>query len=445
MKKLVLDAGHGFPTPGKRTPNGANGVVREWTMNDNVCNYIAEFLRDHDVEITRVDDTSGKTDVAVQTRTNRINTIKPDLFVSIHHNANTGNWGTWTYVVGFYHYKKPRDKDLAATFAAEVSKQTGIRNNGAWSDDRIYPGAGYHMIRETNAAIPSVLIEGGFMDSSNDYPIITSDKGQRAYAQAVANVCISFLGLQKKNSGGEPIMGKSALSPDKMAAFLLSKNPNPLLSAGCSVGLLASFYISEGETEGVRGDMAFAQAIQETGWLRFGGDVLPEQNNYCGYAATNATAKGKGAWFASPQMGVRCHIQHLKAYASKDPLKGALVQPTNGVPNRFGLVARGIAPTWTGLNGKWAVPGNGYGEEIEKIYGDMKAFSQTPFAPYVARVTKVPLEIRRGPGTNNAVAGTIAAAGAFTIVEESAGAGATKWGRLKSGAGWISLDGTTKT
>ena len=202
MKKLVLDAGHGFFTPGKRTCDGSGGIVREWTMNANVCNYIAEILKDYDVEITRVDDVTGQTDVPVQTRTNKINSINPDLFISIHHNGNTGNWGTWSYVCTFYNVNKPqRDVDLAVILAAEISKLTGIKNSGGLPDTKSAVGS-LHMVRETKPAIPSVLCEGGFMDSTIDYPIITSEKGQRAYAQAVANVAISYLGLTKKAATG---------------------------------------------------------------------------------------------------------------------------------------------------------------------------------------------------------------------------------------------------
>ena len=197
MKKIILDAGHGYNTPGKRTPSGVNGVVREWTMNANVCNYIAEILKDYDVEITRVDDVTGETDVPVQTRTNKINSVNPDLFISIHHNGNTGNWGTWSYVCTFYNVNKPqRDVDLAIILATEISKLTGIKNSGGLPDTKSAVGS-LHMVRETKSTIPSVLCEGGFMDSTLDYPIITSEKGQRAYAQAVANVAISFLGLSK--------------------------------------------------------------------------------------------------------------------------------------------------------------------------------------------------------------------------------------------------------
>ena len=410
-------------------------------MNNNVCNYVAQFLKDYDVEITRVDDITGVTDVALQTRTNKVNAIKPDLFVSVHHNANTGVWGNWSYVVGFYHYKKTRDKDLANSMATELSKLTGIKSNGAWSDDKIYPNAGFHIIRETLSTIPSILVEGGFMDSTIDYPIITSDKGQRAYAQSIANVCISYLKLKKNNvstvTSGNPIMGKSVLTANQMTNFLLSKNAKPNLK--CTPLQLAEYYISEGNTEGVRGDVAFAQAIHETGYFKYGGDVLPEQNNYCGYAATNTTEKGKGAWFSNPQMGVRCHIQHLKSYASKDALKKPLVQPSNGVQNRFHLVTRGIAPNWEDLNGKWAIPGTNYGQTILKTYTDMTNY-KSPTTTYSVKVEIDSLNIRSTPETvSTNIVGAIKDKGIYTIIEEKNG-----FGKLKSGAGWINLSYTKR-
>ena len=64
--------------------------------------------------------------------------------------------------------------------------------------------------------------------------------------------------------------------------------------------------------------------------------------------------------------------------------------------------------------------------------------------PYLVRVKITNLNIRKGPGTNYGSTGFIKP-GVYTIVAESTGAGATKWGKLKSGAGWISLDYATKT
>lgn len=68
-----------------------------------------------------------------------------------------------------------------------------------------------------------------------------------------------------------------------------------------------------------------------------------------------------------------------------------------------------------------------------------KGSTSTAFKPYTVRVTATDLYIRKGAGTNYSANGLIRP-GVYTIVAESSGQGATKWGKLKSGAGWISLD-----
>lgn len=70
--------------------------------------------------------------------------------------------------------------------------------------------------------------------------------------------------------------------------------------------------------------------------------------------------------------------------------------------------------------------------------------SSSESASYRVKVTVSALNIRKGPGTNYAITGTITDKGIYTIVEEKTGTGATKWGKLKSGAGWISLDYVTR-
>lgn len=69
---------------------------------------------------------------------------------------------------------------------------------------------------------------------------------------------------------------------------------------------------------------------------------------------------------------------------------------------------------------------------------------KTGFSPYQVKVSIADLNIRKGPGTNYAKTGKYTGKGVFTIVEEASGQGASKWGRLKSGAGWISLDFAAK-
>ena len=100
----------------------------------------------------------------------------------------------------------------------------------------------------------------------------------------------------------------------------------------------------------------FCQAMKETGWLRFGGSVKPDQCNFAGLGAVDSSAAG--AVFPDVRTGIRAQVQHLKAYASTDVLVNPLVD------GRFNLVPRGCAPMLAALNGRWAVPGSGYGQSI---------------------------------------------------------------------------------
>jgi len=85
--------------------------------------------------------------------------------------------------------------------------------------------------------------------------------------------------------------------------------------------------------------------------------------------------------------------------------------------------------------------------EVNKRLGvnDATTVQTDTFEPYRVNVTISDLNIRKGPGTNYAKTGKYTGKGVFTIVAESEGTGSTKgWGKLKSGAGWISLDYATK-
>jgi len=112
--------------------------------------------------------------------------------------------------------------------------------------------------------------------------------------------------------------------------------------------------LQEANAEGLRAEVVFAQAMHETGWLRFGGDVKPEQCNFAGIGATGGVP---GHSFESVRIGLRAQVQHLKAYASTASLNQECVDP------RFHLVTRGIAPLVEDLGGRWAVDA-GYGTRL---------------------------------------------------------------------------------
>lgn len=195
-KKIALAAGHYLGTPGKRTPDG----VKEWTLNNAVCNYITEYLKDYNVEVIRVDDVTGKTAIILAERVKATNKIKPDLFMEIHHNGLKGKWGNHTGTEVYSHTNgSEEDKKVAKLLAPKISKETGLKNRGAKT-------ASFEVLT-CKANIPAVLCEGGFMDSKIDNPIITSEKGQRAYAKAVSDGIIEYLELKKsEDTKGEEVV-----------------------------------------------------------------------------------------------------------------------------------------------------------------------------------------------------------------------------------------------
>lgn len=253
------------------------------------------------------------------------------------------------------------------------------------------------------------------------------------------------------------ITGKAVATAEQMTAYIKAKNakvPQSVLD-------MIPFYLSEGEAENIRGDIAFAQSCLETGNFTFSGSAVKlSQNNFCGMGVTGNGMTGNS--FDTPQLGIRAQIQHLKAYANTVKLKGECIDP------RFKYVTRGSAPyvEYLGIQenpkGKGWAAGAGYGKKILTILAAITGTKadekpqtpqqpQTPqkpqenateFKPYLITTTTEALRIRDKP--NGSIVGAIrereGRKNKYTIVEEQNG-----WGRLKSGAGWISLEFCKKT
>ena len=178
-------------------------------------------------------------------------------------------------------------------------------------------------------------------------------------------------------AGNYTIMGQSTVTVDQLVNYYKKSGhvyPSEELAKG-GAALLEQFcqiYYEEAQTEGVRVEVAFTQAMKETGWLKFGGIVQVNQFNFAGIGALDGNTTGNCASFPDVRTGVRAQIQHLKAYASKDNLNNACVDP------RFHLVKRGSAPyvEWLGVqenpNGVgWATAKN-YGQNIVDMIKKLK-------------------------------------------------------------------------
>ena len=190
--KIGTDAGHSLVTPGKETPD----KEKEWSFNDAVLKaFIKEMKNYEDVQVYRYDDTSGKTDVPLKTRTDKANKDKVDLYISFHHNANTGKWGDWTGTETHVYETKPKEAvKLAQIVQPKMAKAYGLKDRGIKYTN-------LHITRETN--MTSILLEGGFMDSRIDIKkmrdVAVLNEAGKAVAQAVAQ----YAKLKKKEVAKE--------------------------------------------------------------------------------------------------------------------------------------------------------------------------------------------------------------------------------------------------
>ena len=182
-----------------------------------------------------------------------------------------------------------------------------------------------------------------------------------------------------------PIIGNSEVTVNQMVSYFKSKNPNYdtfskygttydgiLASGGApTIESFCQMYYEEALMEGIKPEIAFAQAMLETGFLQYGGDVKPDQYNFAGMGATGNGVAGNS--FDNVRMGIRAHIQHLKCYASTEPLNNDRVDP------RWSESLRGKAlyveylsipnnPYGTG----WAGDPN-YAEKLLTMVNDIKA------------------------------------------------------------------------
>ena len=172
------------------------------------------------------------------------------------------------------------------------------------------------------------------------------------------------------------ISGKTTVTASQIEKYFKAKGATyPAYYAETDAPTLEKFcqiYVEEANAEGINGAIAFTQAMKETAWLKFGGDVKIEQNNFAGLGTTGGGVAG--ASFATVREGIRAQIQHLKAYGSKNALKNECVDP------RFSLVARGSAlyVEWLGQKENpnrygWATS-KGYGIDIVKMVKNLQTY-----------------------------------------------------------------------
>lgn len=183
--KIMLDAGHGYDTPGKRSPDG----MREYEFNRAVAAY-SKGLLDGYQNVAVYFAHSDQTDVPLQQRTNNANNLNVDIYVSIHANASGSTWSTArgieTYV---YPSRPPGALSLATKIQNQLINRTGLQNRGVKTAD-------FHVLRETN--MDAVLIECGFMTNQEEIKLLRSESYRRTCAEAIVAALADHFGLVKK-------------------------------------------------------------------------------------------------------------------------------------------------------------------------------------------------------------------------------------------------------
>ncbi len=185
-------------------------------------------------------------------------------------------------------------------------------------------------------------------------------------------------GFLVSQTSKHPITGQVSTTAKELAKFYDEKSPigysyseyyktanaSKKDTEATTLEKFCQIYVEEAKAENINVDVAFCQAMHETGWLQYKGDVSSSQFNFAGLGATGN--KNPGNSFANVRTGIRAQIQHLKAYANKDALKNACVDV------RFQYVTRGSAPYVEDLGGKWAV-GAEYGTKIVTLMKELNS------------------------------------------------------------------------
>ena len=183
MKKILIDAGHGIDTKGKRSPDGK---LLEWKWNMDTANRVAVLLKEmgYDVELIKPE----QTDIPLGERVRRINKYgKDSLLVSIHINAlGTGQewmkahgWSIWT--------------TEGATKSDTIAKYIWSEAVNMWGKERVRKDmsdgdvdyeSNFYILRKT--VCPAVLVENFFMDNEKDCAYLLDSQSNKECAEVIA-------------------------------------------------------------------------------------------------------------------------------------------------------------------------------------------------------------------------------------------------------------------
>lgn len=236
---IALDAGHGLKTAGKRCMRSIDPAeTREWWLNDRIADQVQALLAGYDCTVIRVDDTTGAKDIPRATRVKAANSVKADIYISIHHNGGIKG-GTGGGTVVFYYSSATARPLQAQRLYNAVTARTGLFGNRSQKVIKY----GFDVVKYTK--MPAFLIENGFMDSRVDTPIILTPAHATRTAQGIVDFLVSELQLVPLSGSAQQPQTGGSTTPDSNPVstyYPAYTGPKTTLSAAMtSLGLDSSY------------------------------------------------------------------------------------------------------------------------------------------------------------------------------------------------------------
>ncbi|MBA2325129.1 MAG: glucosaminidase domain-containing protein [Actinobacteria bacterium] len=266
-----------------------------------------------------------------------------------------------------------RNSDSGTTFqvSGEGDPTDGARRTELTEAATEYDVDTARQLRETTEQLAQAEVEMRFRKTQLDELLVRLEREQLDFDAKVATAekalwRAEVVGAMRAR-GTTTIMGASALAPEDIAGWFRATGGRTTV-AGISIEELAAIYVEEGAAAGVRGDVAFAQSIVETGSFNAIGP-----NNFAGLGACDSCSDM--THFPTPRDGVRAQVQHLRNYADPNSRSDGLGHPPSPFwygPGDFdSFFAKGWCSTWEEMGaGNWATD-PGYAPKVLAVYDRM--------------------------------------------------------------------------
>lgn len=417
---IVLDAGHGGSDSGAiGTYN--NVKYTESYMTLVIAKSVKEELEKtgaFEVHMTR----DNNTYISVQSRTQFAKNVNAQALVSLHINS-AGSSATGAEVeIPNKNYRPELHTQGVALGNSILNElnQLGLKNRGTFTkstenNKNTYPDNSltdyYGIVRNSKEYnFLGIIVEHAFISNRNDVnQYLSTDEKLKNLGKADAQGIMKYfhvdpsnnninqpsnnnnndnketsiafesddpdaysiiLGHEQRNASSVDksmysIMGASQTTEAQLVKYYQSKASFPDFyknndSEVKSLNDFVKVYYQEAQAENVKAEVAFAQMIHETNWLRYGGRVKIGQYNFAGLGATDGTTDSGS--FPSVRLGIRAQIQHLKAYGDKNASVNTLANPL--IDNRFKYVTKGSAEYVEWLGQKENPQGLGWATQV---------------------------------------------------------------------------------